>query len=62
MWPDLVVMRPPGGDRFPGIGQTGKPMHVQTVFPELAIKTFNECILGWLTGLFDTNQDIPGSA
>ena len=29
MWTDLVVMCPPGGDRFPGISQTSKPMQAK---------------------------------
>lgn len=41
VWPLLVVVPAPGCDQDTGLGQTRKPMVIQTLVPESAIETLD---------------------
>ena len=51
MWPDVVVMHWPVRDRCACILKAREPVQVQAVLCELAVKAFDESVLGWLTRL-----------
>ena len=51
----LVVVLPPDGDGFSGLGQGFEPVLVEALIPELAVEAFNVGVLGWLARL---NQDV----
>ena len=46
VWPPLVVISAPGSDQDTDLGQTRKPMLIQTLVPESAIEALDERILG----------------
>ena len=59
MGPDFVVVFAPLIDLISGFFEISKPMHVQTVFPELATERFDKRILGWLAGLDELQRNVP---
>ncbi len=56
VWPDFVVVLPPGSDGSPGLLQRLEPLLVQALVPELAVEALDVAVRHRATRL---DQDVP---
>lgn len=48
VWPDRVVIVPPGGENEPGMSQWGGQRLIETFVPQAVVEALDEAILHWL--------------